>query len=64
VPEGGHSRCGTVIEVQPGEDPADVARDRELPLPDGLDQRVVGGALEPAVAQCDAAEVAGRPAYR
>ena len=46
--------------MQPGEDPAAVADDRELALADRLDQRVVGGAVKPAVTQRDAAEAGGR----
>ena len=59
VLEGEHSRGGAVVEVHPGEDPAAVTDDRVLPFPNGVDQRVVGSAVERAVAQRDAAEGGG-----
>jgi hypothetical protein len=48
-------RCGGVVEVDPGEDTAAVADDRELSLAHRLDRPVVGSSVEAAVAQDDAA---------
>ena len=50
-----HGRRRGVVQVDEGEDAAPVADDRELPLADRLDQPVVRGAVEAAVAQGDAA---------
>ena len=55
-----HRRRGGVLEVDPGDDAAAVADDRELPLAHRLDQPVVGGAVEAAVAQRDPADVGDR----
>ncbi len=61
VLEGQDGGRGAVAEVQPGEDPAAVADHRELALAHRLDERVVGRAVEPAVAQRDAAEAGHGP---
>ena len=53
---GEHGCRGSVFEVDPGEDAA-AADDRKLPFAHRLDQCVVGGAVEGAVAQRDPAEV-------
>src|SRR6266705_510201 len=51
--EGEHGRGGGVVEVDPREDAATVADDREPPLAHGLDQPVAGAAVEAAVAKSD-----------
>ena len=55
--EGEHGRGGGVVEVDERRDAAAVADDRELPLAHRLEQPVVGGAVEAAVAKRDAAGV-------
>ena len=55
-----HGRRGGVVEVDERDDAAAVADDRELPLAHGLDQPVVGGAVEAAVAKRDPAGVRDR----
>ena len=55
-----HGRCGGVVEVDERGDAAAVADDRELALAHGLDQAVVGGAVEAAVAKGDSAGVGDR----
>jgi hypothetical protein len=49
-----HRRRCRVVEVDKGCDPATVAHDRELALPDGARQRVVRGTIQAAVSQGDA----------
>jgi hypothetical protein len=41
--------AGGVVEVDPRPDAVTVADDRELPLANGLERAVVGGAVEGAV---------------
>ena len=50
-----HRRGGGIVEVDPRDHPGAVADDRELPLAHRLDQAVVRGAVERAVAQHDPA---------
>jgi hypothetical protein len=55
VPEREDRRRSSVVEVDQREHPAAVAHDRELPLAHGLDQPIVFGAVEAAVAKHDPA---------
>ena len=52
-----HGCSRSVVEVDPGDDAAAVADDRELPLADQVAPAVVGCTVKPSVAQGDPAEV-------